>query len=44
MTRKCEFELIKPLITKASFSANKTNCMQKGNEKSELLIISFLMV
>ena len=35
MTRTCEPELIKPLTTKAYFPANKMNCMQKGNEKSE---------
>ena len=35
MTRTCEPELIKPLITKASFSADKMNCMQKRKEKSE---------
>ena len=35
MTKTCEPELIKPLITKASFPANKMNCMQKGKEKSE---------
>ena len=52
MTRMCVPELIKPLITKASFSANKMNCMQKGKEKSEQKIptsnhisyYSFLMV
>ena len=35
MTRTCKPELIKPLITKASFPAHKMNCMEKGKEKSE---------
>ena len=34
MTRTGEPELIKPLITKAYFPANKMNCMQKGKKKN----------